>query len=132
MAENKDILKALLAPKNEDVRKSVFMKRFGIDFEVRALEPAEVNQITQRATRFTSKKEKVFDDDLFNYLTIAKACIVPNWEDKELQEGLGVSTATDAIKKRLLFGEVATLLQTIAELNGFDQSDEDQVEQAKN
>ena len=129
---NKDILQALLAPNNDDVRKKVFMKRFGVDFEVRALTPDEVNKITQRSTRLTGKKEKVFDEDMFNYLTIAKACVTPNWEDKELQDALGVADAIGAIKKRLLFGEVATILQTIGELNGFDQSDSEQIEEAKN
>lgn len=135
MSEEKtsqDILKALLSVNNEDVKKNVPMKRFGIDFVVRALTPEEVNKITQRSTRLVAKGKKVFNEDLFNYLMIAKACIVPNWEDPALIEALEVSDSVDAIKKRLLFGEVAHLLQEIGELNGFDQDDEEQVEEAKN
>jgi Phage XkdN-like tail assembly chaperone protein, TAC len=133
--ENKnpqDVLAALLGAKNEDVRKKVPMKRFGIDFEIRALEPEEMTKITQRATRLVGKGQKVFNDELFNYLTIAKACVVPNWEDEKLLEAMGVHDAVEAIKKRLLFGEVAHLLSEIGSLNGFDQSDEEMIEEVKN
>lgn len=134
MAEKntKDLLQKLLAPNNDDVRKKIFMKRFGVDFEVRAIEPEEMTRITQRATRHTAKKEKIFDEDLFNYLTIASACVTPNWNDQDLIQALDAVDAVDAIKKRLLFGEVAALLGAIGELNGFDQSDEEQIEEAKN
>lgn len=128
---NKDILKALLDPDN-DVRTTVFMKRFGIDFELKALTPDDVNKITQRATRPQPKGKKTFDEDLFNYLTIAKACVVPNWEDPALHEALEVHNSVEAIKKRLLFGEVAQLLQTIGDLNGFNQTDEEMIEEIKN
>lgn len=126
-----DFLKALLAPDN-DVRQKVPMKRFGLDFEVRALEPDEVSKITQRSTRLTGKKEKVFNEDMFNYLTIAAACVTPNWEDEALHEALGVHDAIGAIKKRLLFGEVAQLLGVIGDLNGFNQTDEEMIEEIKN
>lgn len=129
--ENKDILKALLAPDN-DVRVKIPMKRFGIDFELKALTPDEVNKITQRATRLQSKGKKVFDEDLFNYLTIATACIVPNWNDPALLEALKVHDGVEAIKKRLLFGEVAQLLGEIGDLNGFSKSDEEQIDEIKN
>jgi hypothetical protein len=134
MAETKntkDILEALLGASN-DVRKTVFMKRFGIDFEIKALETDEVNKITERATRLVGKNQKKFDEELFNNLMIVKSCIIPNWEDEKLLEALEVFDAVDAVKKRLLFGEVATLLKEINELNGFDQSDDEQIEEIKN
>lgn len=128
---NQDILKALLdAPK--EVKKDVFMKRFGINFTLRALEPDEADRIKQRATRLTGKGKKHFDEDLFNYLSIAKTCVVPNWEDPALLEALGVHDAVAAIKKQLLFGEVAQMLIEIAELNGLDKSEDEQIEDAKN
>lgn len=133
MAEktSKEILDALLGV-NNDVRKTVHMKRFGIDFEIKALLPEEANQLQQRATRLTSKGQKHLDEDLFNYLTIAKACVVPNWEDEKLLEAMGVHDAVDAIKQKLLFGEVVYLLGEIAELNGLDKSDEEQIDEIKN
>lgn len=129
--ENKDILKALLDA-DQDVRKTVPMKRFGIDFEIKALTPEEANKIQQRATRLVAKGKKQLDEDMFNYLTIAKACVVPNWEDPAVLEALGTHDPVDAIKGKLLFGEVALLLQEIAELNGFDKDEDEQLEDIKN
>lgn len=129
--ENQDFLKALLAPDNNVVVK-VPMKRFGIDFELKALESETATKITQRATRLTGKGKKVFDDELFNYLTIVEASVLPNWKDENLQAALGVDNAVDAVKKRLLFGEVTHLLQEIAVINGFDKSDAEQIDEIKN
>lgn len=127
---NQDILKALLGA-SEDIRKYVPMKRFGIDFEIKALKNDEAQKITERATRVTPKG-KHFDEQLFNYLSIVEGCVVPNWKDEKLLEALGVHDAVEAVKKKLLFGEVAILLQEMASLNGFDKSDDEQVEEAKN
>jgi hypothetical protein len=129
--QNKDYLDLLLGT-SEDVKKNVYMKRFGFDFEIKALMPEEMNKITQRATRLKGKGQKSFDEDLFNYLTIVKACIVPNWEEPKLLEALGVHDGVEAVKKKMLFGEVAHLLGEIGSLNGFDQSDEEQIEEVKN
>ncbi|HLO11481.1 MAG TPA: hypothetical protein VK190_04430 [Pseudoneobacillus sp.] len=129
---NQDLLKALLAPQNDEVKKSVPMKRFGIDFVIKALSPDEATKITQRATRLGSKGQKIFDEEMFNYLSIAKACVVPNWEDENLISALGAADAVDAIKKRLLFGEVTYLLQEIGEINGFDKSDDEMIQEIKN
>jgi len=128
---NTDFLKTLLAV-DQDVRKVVPMKRFGLDFEIKALTPEEANKIQQRSTKLSMVKGqgKTIDEDKFNYLTIATACITPDWS--EVATAMGVLDAIDAIKGKLLFGEVAFLLGEIAELNGLDKSDEEQVEEAKN
>lgn len=128
----KDLLQALLAPNNDDVRKKVPMSRFGIDFEIKGLESSDVSKIQERATRPGPKGTKKLDEDLFNYLMISKACVVPDWTDPELQKALGVDNEVEAIKKRLLFGEVAHLLGEIGELNGFDKTLDEEVEEVKN
>lgn len=125
---NQDFLKQLLSVDN-DVRKTVRMKRFGLDFEIKALTTEEANKIQQRAT-ILSSKGKAIDEEKFNYLTIAKACITPNWD--EVAKAMEVVDAIEAIKSRLLFGEVAYLLGEIAELNGFDKTDEEQIDEIKN
>lgn len=134
MAEktNKDILNMLLAPNNDDVRTTVPMPRFGFDFEVKALTNDDVERITNRATKPGAKGQKIMDENLFNYMSIAEACIVPNFKDKEVIKALGAIDAVDAVKKRLLFSEVATLLTAIGDLNDFGKSDEELVEEAKN
>lgn len=128
---NADFLKTLLAVDN-DVRKTVQMKRFGLDFEVKALTPDEANQIQQRSTKLSVQKgqAKTIDEDKFNYLTIVTACITPDWN--EVATAMNLPDAIDAVKAKLLFGEVAYLLGEIAELNGFDKDDSEQVEEAKN
>lgn len=129
--QEKDVLKALLAPDN-DVIVEVPMKRFGINFVLKAMTPDVAERITQRATRLKGKGQKVFDEEMFNYLTIIEACQVPNWKDEKLLDALGVKDPIDAVKKRLLFGEVLYLLGEIGQLNGFDKSDADQIEEIKN
>lgn len=129
---NKDILNMLLAPKNEDVKTEVPMPRFGFDFVVKALTNEQVERITQRATRPGAKGQKILDDNLFNYMSIAEACVVPDFKDKELIQALGAIDAVDAVKKRLLFSEVATLIQAIGELNDFGKTDDELIEEVKN
>lgn len=126
---NTDFLKQLLSVDN-DVRKMVPMKRFGLDFEIKALSTEEATKIQQRATKLGNKGAKIIDEEKFNYLTIAKACVQPNWD--EVAEAMEVVDAMDAIKERLLFGEVAYLLGEIAELNGFDKDDEELIGDIKN
>lgn len=129
--ENVDFLQKLLAPDN-NVTIEVPMKRFGINFKLKALTPDEATAITQRATRLVGKGQKVFNEELFNMLSIVETCVQPDWKDADLLKALGVKDPVDAVKKRLLFGEVAYLLEEIAKLNGFDKSDEEQIEEIKN
>ena len=126
---NQEILDAILGV-NNDIRTKVPMKRIGVDFEIKALTPDEVTSLSERATRPGTKGKKNFDDDLFNYLMIEKACVVPNWS--EVAKAAGYIDGVDAIKKRLLFGEVAYLLGEINDLNDFDKTDEEQINEIKN
>lgn len=129
---NKDILDMLLKPDNDAVVTKVPMPRFGFDFEVKALTNEQFERITQRATRPGPKGQKTLDDNLFNYMAIVEACVVPNWKDKELIKALGAIDAVDAVKKRLLFSEVMTLLEAIGELNDFGKSDQELIDEVKN
>lgn len=115
---------------DKDVQDEVYMKRFDSNFKIKALDTDEMTRITQRATKYDSKKNKKLDEDLLNYLIIAESCIEPNW--KEVANKLGLVDGVDAVKDRLLFGEVSQLLQAINKLNGFDKSDEEQIEEIKN
>lgn len=129
---NQEILNALLGANNDDVQAEVEMKRFGFNFVVKALTPDQMSRITERATKRGAKNQKVLDEDLFNYLTIVEACQVPNWNDPDLKKGLNAIDAVDAVKKRLLFGEVAILLNAIGDLNDFNKSDEEMIDEVKN
>ena len=52
--------------------------------------------------------------------------------DIELQNNRGVKSADDLLKRMLNAGEYAEYQAKIAEINGFDISMEDRVEEAKN
>lgn len=129
--ENHEYLDLLLAAE-QDITKLIPMKRFGFDFKIKTIDANAMKKIQDQATRMVGKGKTKFDTDLFNYLLIAEACVVPNWKDPKVQEALEVPTSVDAIKKRLLFGEVATLMGEISELNGIGESDEDTIDSVKN
>ena len=61
------------------------------------------------------------------------ACIVyPNLNDAELQDSYGVKDAVSLLKKMLLPGEYTELKAKVMEVNGYDMSMEELVDEAKN
>ena len=61
------------------------------------------------------------------------ACVVyPNLNDAALQDSYGVKSGEELLKRMLLPGEYAELKVKIMELNGFDVSMEELVDEAKN
>lgn len=67
---------------------------------------------------------------------IGKLCVActvyPNLNDAALQDSYGVKCADDLIKKMLLPGEYTEYKAKVMEVNGFDMSMEDMVDEAKN
>ena len=67
---------------------------------------------------------------------IGKLCVAstvyPNLNNAELQDSYGVKTADDLLKKMLLPGEYTEYKTKVMEVNGYDMSMEDKVEEAKN
>lgn len=121
-----DVLKALLSAEDKP-QKDVFMKRFGVNFTIQALDGDAINKLTERCTFHTgkgNKREKQLDEEKFGALVIAKACIVPKWDEPTLLEKYDTKDVADVIKKRLLAGEVAKLAGEIMDLSGFSD-DED-------
>ena len=62
----------------------------------------------------------------------ARCTVYPNLNDASLQDSYGVMGADALLKKMLTAGEYAEYLMKIQEINGFDVSFEDKVEEAKN
>lgn len=61
------------------------------------------------------------------------ACVVfPNLNDAELQDSYGVKSGEELLKKMLLPGEYMELKTKVMEINGFDLSMEEMVDDAKN
>ena len=67
---------------------------------------------------------------------IAKMCVncivYPNLNDAELQDSYGVMGAEELLKKMLLPGEYTELKAKVMEVNGYDMSMEELVDEAKN
>lgn len=118
------VLKALLSVEDKP-EKDVYMKRFGVNFRIQALDGDLINRIQEQATFITPKGEKKINEQKFGALVIQKACLVPNWAAPELLEKYGTNDPTDVIKKRLLAGEIAKLSAEIMELSGFNDDGEE-------
>lgn len=67
---------------------------------------------------------------------IAKMCVActvyPNLNDAELQDSYGVKSADALLRKMLLPGEYTDYKAKIMEINGYDMSMEELVDEAKN
>lgn len=64
---------------------------------------------------------------------LAAACTVfPNLNDKELQDSYHVMGADALLKAMLTAGEYASYLEKVQQVNGFDTTMEDMVDEAKN
>ncbi|KXG78289.1 phage tail assembly chaperone [Thermotalea metallivorans] len=127
---------------NETI-KYVVSKRFTengkpIEWEIKAITSDEDEAIRKLCTRKVPVpgKKNVFTQEIdFNkYLgMLAVACTVyPNLNDASLQDSYKVMGADNLLKKMLLPGEYADYLKKIQEINGFETSMEDLVDEVKN
>ena len=124
-----DVLRALLDTELKP-QKAVHMKRFGVDFEIQAIDGKTVQRVRDQASYPVKGGGKKLDGDLFGALLIAKACVSPDWNDKQILSSFG-PTAADAIQNRLLAGEISKLTEEILNLSGFGDDDE-AIENVKN
>lgn len=62
----------------------------------------------------------------------ARCTAYPNLDDADLQNSYGVMGADNLLKAMLLPGEYAEYLTKVQEVNGFDTSFDDQVDEVKN
>ncbi len=75
---------------------------------------------------------KDVDYDKYVGLLAVECVVFPNLNDAKLQDSYHVMGADALLKKMLKPGEYADLLAKVQEINGFNESFEDKVEQAKN
>lgn len=128
----------------DDVVKYVASKRF-IDGEGKAIEwelnsvdsdvDEEIRKSCTRKVQVPGKKNTFIPEtDYTKYVNLlAVKCITfPNLHDIELQNSYGVMGAENLLKKMLKPGEYQDLLNKIHEINGFNVSMNDLVEEAKN
>ncbi len=115
----------------------VVSERFKEPFVIRALsevENARIRKSCQTIKYFGKKegKQETIDRALYVLKLVCESVVSPNLKDHELQEAWEVMTDVDLLQKMLLPGEYADLSIAVQELNGFDLSDNDLQDEAKN
>ena len=107
-----------------------------IPWKIRALTEAENEEIRRASTQYVKGKngQRIPETKPEVYLAkIAAASVLfPDLKDTELQRSYGVLGAEDLLKKMLLAGEYAALIQKVQEINGFDKDLESKIEEVKN
>ena len=131
------------AVKEENIKHPVsnrFLDEKGnpIEWELCAIDSETDEQIRKSCTRKVpvpgKKNQFIPEVDYNKYLgLLAVNCTVfPNLHDKELQDSYKVMGADILLKKMLKPGEYADFLTKIQEINGFEVSIQDLVDEVKN
>ena len=109
-----------------------------IPWEIGCLTSTEDEDLRKGCTKRTpvpGKRNQYTPETDYNlYLgkLAAKCTIFPNLEDAELQNSYGVMGSDLVLKTMLTPGEYADYLVKVQEVNGFDTTFQDQVEEVKN
>ena len=109
-----------------------------IEWEIACITSNEDEKLRKDCTKrvpIPGKRNQFTTETDYNlYLgKLAAMCTVfPNLNDSELQNSYGVMGADALLKAMLTPGEYADYLTVIQEVNGFDISFEDQVDEVKN
>lgn len=109
-----------------------------VEWEIRAITSKEDEEIRKECTRrvpVAGKKGQYAQETDYNkYLgKMAAACTVfPNLKDTDLQNSYGVMGDDLLLKTMLTAGEYAQYIERVQNVNGFDTSMEEMVEEAKN
>ena len=130
------------AQKAETV-KYVASKRFGtknkpVEWELKAidsdLDEAIRKECTKKVPVAGKRGQYTQETDTDKY--IAKMCVActvyPNLNDAELQDSYGVKSGDALLRKMLLPGEYTEYKAKVMEVNGYDMSMEELVDEAKN
>jgi len=127
-----------------DTVKYVVSKRFvdsdgkPIPWEIGCITSSEDEALRKSSTKrvpVPGKRNRFTEDlDVNLYLgqLASKCTLFPNLNDAELQSSYGVMGADALLKTMLKPGEYTDYLMKIQEVNGFDTTFEEQVDEAKN
>ena len=130
------------AQKAETV-KYVASKRFGtknkpVEWELKAIDSDPDEAIRKECTKKVpvAGKRGQYTQETDTDKYIAKMCVActvyPNLNDAELQDSYGVKSGDALLRKMLLPGEYTEYKAKVMEVNGYDMSMEELVEEAKN
>ena len=76
--------------------------------------------------------QQEIDREKYTGQIAAQTVVYPNLNDAALQDSYGVKDAASLLKKMLISGEYTTLMQVVNEVNGYDVTMADKVDEAKN
>ena len=127
---------------NESV-KYVASKRFVLDkkpveWEIKAVSSDLDESIRKECTKRVpiQGKRGQYNQETDTDKYIGRLCVAstvyPNLNDAALQDSYGVKTPDDLLKKMLLPGEYTDYKAKVMEVNGYDMSMEELVDEAKN
>lgn len=131
------------AMKVENIKHSVSKRFVGedgkpLEWEIACITSTEDEKLRKDCTKRVSVPGKrgqfTMETDYNMYLgkLAAKCTVFPNLDDAELQNSYGVMGADTLLKTMLTPGEYADYLSKIQEVNGFDISFDEKVEEVKN
>ena len=130
-----DITSFMQEVKGDEVE--VKIDRFPEPFIVKAIPEKENDALRKSASKKKRVKggriESEFDTDLYTDLLVAQCIVSPDLHNAELQEFYGTQgNPADTIKAMLLTGEYAKIHEKLLEVTGFNDTDDEQVEEEKN
>lgn len=106
-----------------------------IQWKVRSMTEEENEAIRKSAQRKIKEKGMVtIDTNSEEYLAklVVSSVVFPDLKDADLQKSYGVMGADKLLRKMLLPGEYAGLLQKVQSINGFDKDINELVDEVKN
>ena len=127
----------------DDTVKFVASKRFvvkgkPVQWEIKAIDSDTDEAIRKECTKRVpiAGKRGQYNNETDTDKYIGKMCVActvyPNLNDAELQDSYGVKGADALLKKMLLPGEYTEYKAKVMEVNGYDMSMEELVDEAKN
>lgn len=107
-----------------------------VPWKLRTMTEDENESIRKSVTRRVKGKGGIQTTETNHDEYIAKlavsSVVFPNLKDADLQKSYGVLGAESLLRKMLLPGEYASLLEKVQEMNGFDRDINDLKEEVKN
>ncbi|MEG0134202.1 MAG: hypothetical protein RR782_08770 [Clostridium sp.] len=103
-----------------------------LKFKIKAVSPDDFSNLQKQCTKVGKKGKVNFDSKMFNEQLVIDYTVEPNFRNAESIKKAGCMTPEQLLNKVLLAGEVATLVEEISSLSGFDKDLDSLREEAKN
>lgn len=107
------------------------------EWELRALTANEDTAIRNACTKnvptaIKGQTKKDLDADLYMAKMVVASVVYPDLKNSELQDSYGVMGEVELLRTMLLGGELQDLMMKVQEVNGYQKSMDELVEEAKN